>query len=185
MKHPLTILTLIAAVTTSLLACKSQQKVTTLPEPQPIAGPIIGGSAAPIAAIPKAVIYRTNGEFNQCVPINIDPLTGQIISYPAPTDILGQQPIPLTDGYLLDRRGIGPNTRFTTYTYTQYAALPAAPTPEQLIGHIIPDAHITTLVVLPILATQAAADTAAVNSLIRRGLPDCDIKITPATPLEQ
>ena len=49
-------------------------------------------------------------------------------------------PTPLADGYLLDNRGIGRNVAFLSYTYEEYAALPATPSPEELMEKVI-DKH--------------------------------------------
>jgi len=65
----------------------------------------------------------------------------QIISYPAPSDICPSghcaYPTPLNDGFWLDNRGIGPDVVFLSYTYNEYAALPAAPSLETLREQII------------------------------------------------
>ena len=125
----------------------------------------------------KAQIYQTSGDYLHNLPVQF--ADGNITSYPDPADITPESaPIPVEGGYLLDRRGVTPQTVFTTYTYTQYAALTAAPAISALKTAIIPGARVTRIVTLPISATQAAADTAAVNRLIRTGLPDCTTTFT-------
>ena len=126
--------------------------------------------------IPKAQVYRTNGNYNDNVPIQVADDGKTLISFPAPTDIDNQtKPLPLADGFLLDRRGISTDSRFTTYTYADYSALQAPPSIENLLKSIIPHAMITELVALPMTTQEALADTAAVNRLIRTGFPDCNI----------
>ena len=61
---------------------------------------------------------------------------------------------------MLDRRGIGPNTAFTSYTYEEYAALPEAPKPDSLMARIIDSTPFTELYALPITAAEAQADAA-------------------------
>lgn len=121
---------------------------------------VIGGTPPP-----RAVVYRTNGDYADCVPINVG--DGRILSYPAPSDVRGEEPIPVADGYLLDRRGVGPNTVFTRYTYAQYGALAQAPSADSLLAAVIPGSAVTASIVLPMSVQQAVADTAAVNAYIR------------------
>lgn len=124
------------------------------------------------AVMPKARIYRTNGDYRDKVPVSLDASRSTVVSYPAPTD-LSALPVQLADGYLLDLRGIGPNTAFTNYTYAEYSALEEAPSASQIKEALIPGARITEIVELTMTASEAAADTAACNRLIDRGLPGC------------
>lgn len=129
-----------------------------------VEGRVLGDSQADI---PHAVAYRTDGDYADCVPVNLAP-DGSLASYPAPSDIsAASEPLPLVDGFLLDRRGIGPNTVFTRYTYRQYAALPQAPSQQQLLDSVIPGSRVNEMVVLPMTTSEALADTAAVNEYIR------------------
>ncbi|MDE7125031.1 MAG: hypothetical protein K2O12_00920, partial [Muribaculaceae bacterium] len=66
------------------------------------------------AVMPKARIYRTNGDYRLNVPITLDSSRTEIVSYPGPSDIdMKMAPVVLDDGWLLDRRGVGVNTAFT------------------------------------------------------------------------
>ena len=59
------------------------------------------------AAIPRARVYRMNGDYADNVPVGTDG-NGRIISYPAPTDLsTASKPIQLAGGWWLDRRGVG------------------------------------------------------------------------------
>lgn len=132
---------------------------------------IIGG-AARTAAQPAAHIYKVNGRCADNVTAVI--ADGQLISYPAPSDIsAATAPVSLDNGWWLDRQGIGPNTVFLKWTRAQYAALSAAPSPAEIKEAVIPGAMLQALYQLPMSASQAAADTAAVNRLIAEGLPGC------------
>lgn len=118
--------------------------------------------------MPKALAYKTDGDYRLNVPITLNSSRTEIVSYPAPTDInLDMAPVALADGWLLDRRGVGENTAFTTYTYSEYASLSQAPTVEQLLAAVIPGARVTAMQRLPMTLTEALADTAAVNKLLR------------------
>lgn len=154
----------LAAVTAG---CRSTAD-TTLPAVQ-------AEEAAPAPmrrALPRAVIYKTNGDYRDNVPVTLSDDGTALVSYPAPTDLTElSTPLPLADGYLLDRRGVSENTRFTRYTYARYRALPASPAPATLIDSIIPGARVTELRRLDITLQQALGDTAAVNDLIRRSVP--------------
>lgn len=123
--------------------------------------PLLGGRNP----IPRAVVYRTNGNYNDNVAIRINPADSAIIYYPAPSDITPQTaPLPLADGWLLDRQGgIGDGTVFLKWTYAQYHNLPATPTLAQLRAAIIPNARVTRIERLKISLQEAQADTAAVN----------------------
>lgn len=165
---------LAAAVLATAAACGS--KKTTV-ESQSSETPVIigisprGGASGQFAYVPKARIYKTNGDYIANVPVTCDPATGAVVSYPAPGDVAGLAPVSLADGWLLDRRGVGPDSRFTSYTYSEYASLKSAPSLEQLQKAIIPDARVTELVEMPFAYSPNCA--AACDSLISRDLPGC------------
>lgn len=95
----------------------------------------------PAAAVAQTVIYKTTRNFDQLVPVVMNENRTEIVSYPAPSDLKhGDElmlPTPLIEGYLLDNRGIHPNTAFISYTYEEYAALPEAPSLETLMSRIV------------------------------------------------
>lgn len=121
----------------------------------------------------RAQIYKTSEPVADRVPIQLSE-SGQVISYPAPSDVKNQQPLPLIDGWLLDRRGITPTSAFTTYTYSDYSALPSAPSTGDLLKAVGPG-KVVRIVRLPMTPSQAASDTATVNALIRSGLKGCEV----------
>lgn len=141
--------------------------VTAATEPVPVApGPEIG-------AMPRAVIYRTNGYYPNQVPVTLNGTRTAIMSYPAPSD-LGpySTPLSLTGGYLLDRRGVNANTGFLRYTYDEYRALPEAPSPAELMEALIPDARVVEIRRLPMTIQQAESNTALIDSLISSNSPE-------------
>ena len=174
---------LTAIATMALLAlngCKSQSDGsnathTTVPDSRLIVneGPMPGGELL-ASAMPRAIVYRTGADYADKVPVNIDTRSGAIVGYPDPRDLhAASMPLPLAEGYLLDRRGISPSVAFTSFTYAQYAALKAAPTIEQLSESIINRHPIVEMYQLPISAAEAAADTAKVNDYIRAKFAGC------------
>lgn len=129
------------------------------------------------AIIPYVRIYRTSGDFADNVPVGLSGDRSYLVSFPSVKDVLPEStPIPLADGYLLDRRGIRPTTAFTTYTYAQYAALEKTPQPAKLLSSVIPGSRVTEIVEMPFhVGTDLAADTAKCNRLIRNGLKGCKV----------
>ena len=118
--------------------------------------------------LPKAIVYKTNVPCTDNVVISLNNDGTGVLSYPAPTDVSADSaPLQLPDGWLLDRRGIGPNPAFISMTYRQYAALQSAPSPAELLRMVLPDVHVTELRRLSMTPQQAEADTAAVMAEIR------------------
>lgn len=155
--------TLIALIIASamLSACKSSS-----------ISPTTSGNAIAVAALPQAQIYRTSTDVDALVPVQVNPVDGSLVSFPAPSDITGaQMPVVLHDGWLLDRRGISPNTRFLTYTYSRYHSLLETPSPAELKAAIVPDARVTEIVSLPYKMSEVTP--AMADSLISAGLPGC------------
>lgn len=120
-----------------------------------------------IGTPPAAVAYRTNGDYADNVPVNVD-AEGNLLSYPAPADVRDAKPLPLTDGYLLDRRGISESSTFTRYTYREYSKLAETPPVDSLKAAVISGSRVTEIVALPMTLTAAQADTAAVISYLRQ-----------------
>lgn len=138
--------------------------------PEPLSGPTQEQTGA--TYLPKAQIYRTTCERADLVPVNFSPDGKNIVSYPAPGDLPSTSPVRLAGGWLLDRRGINPATRFTSFTYAEYQAMEHAPTPQELMRNIDQTCRITEIRALPMTTSEAIADTAAVNRMIRTGLYD-------------
>lgn len=126
--------------------------------------------------IPHAVVYKTNGNFNDNVPIQVSADGKTLISFPAPTDLNSSSlPLVLTEGWLLDRRGVSVDTRFTSYKYSNYESLSSAPSVTDLLHSIIPNARIVEMIELPITTNEAVNDTTKVNQLIKNGFVNCKI----------
>lgn len=95
------------------------------------------------------VIYKTKTEYNNLVPVTLNNEKTTITSYPAPSDLFKNGeltlPTPLPNGYLIDNRGIGLNTAFTSFTYEEYSKLRQAPCIEELMNNIIDNDPIVEL----------------------------------------
>lgn len=132
--------------------------------------------------LPKALIYKTNGDYADKVPVNMSADRSSFVSFPAPSDIRKTStPIPLADGFLLDRRGISSSTVFLDITYKEYSELKSTPSISELRKMIIPGARVTEIVRLPYTLHEAVGNIEGVDSLINRQLPGCEILLRPAS----
>ena len=122
--------------------------------------------SSPITMVqPQAHVYKIAPQWADLVPVVI--ADGRLVSYPAPSDVTASTaPIALSDGWWLDRQGIGPNTAFLHWSRQQYAALDIAPSPSEILAAVVPDAHIEDFRELPITTAQAVADTAEVVKML-------------------
>ena len=173
--HSIRLMTLTALLSAGVAMTACHSSSDTVVASKPASGMAGGYRSMPgPAALPNACIYRTSIDVDAYVPVTVNPVDGTLVSYPAPTDITGaSMPVVLKDGWLLDRRGISPNTRFVRYTYSQYHDLSEAPSPAKLLESIIPDARVTEIVELPYkigTVTPAQAD-----SIIAGGLQRCEV----------
>ncbi len=86
--------------------------------------------------LPPLIIYSTRADYRFLVPVMMDDEKKEIVSFPDPRDLYvhGELAVPvlLERGYLLDRRGIGPNTAFLRLTYEEYATLDKVPSIAEL-----------------------------------------------------
>lgn len=176
--------TLTAACISLLLSCtfgscsshKNSDKSATIPSAQPVSNPYIMPTR-PTAMIPKARIYKTNGDYALNVPITLNESRDVIISFPAPSDITPEStPVALDNGFMLDRRGINANTAFLSISYSDYARLKSAPSIEELRKLIIPEARVTALYILPFDLQTAMNDMPQINNWIETGLNADGIK---------
>ncbi len=124
------------------------------------------GGAKPVSTIPAATAFRMSGDYADHVAISLDD-QGNITYFPAPTDISPDSaPLALTDGWWLNRQGIGANSVFTKYTFSEYAALPQVPTVAQLKEAIIPDARVTEMITLPYSINEAGSHVSEINDFL-------------------
>lgn len=161
--------------------CKQKQNDTTsMNESNNIVGkmPIGYGGVQPKQLAP-IVIYKTNGNYKQMVPVLLG-TDGSIISYPSRFD-LGTPgnfayPIELDNGYLWDRRGVGPNSAFLSLSYEEYAALPEDPSSTDLVNYIMDKKPFSFLAVCD-RSQLTEVTPAALNKYIADGFPGARILI--------
>lgn len=154
-----------------LTGCRKQIMVT---EPMPVAEEatttVTGSGVSRMQ--PRAIIYKTRGDYRNLVPITLDASKSRVVSYPAPTDLKGSEPTTLTDGYLLDNRGVGMNTAFTSYTYEEYSALKQVPSVGQLLKSIVDSDPM-----VEIYATDSARNSQNgvefYNKIVESGFREC------------
>ena len=90
---------------------------------------------------PPVIIYKTKKDYSQLVPVGLSPDKKSLQSFPAPGDVyyngMLAMPLPLSNGYLLDQRGIGPDVAFLSITYQQYSVLKKTPPADSLLKLVI------------------------------------------------
>jgi len=90
---------------------------------------------------PRALVYKTKKDYRKLVPVILSSDRSTIISYPHPSDLATGNgyslPVSLKQGYLLDKRGIGPEVAFLKLTYEEYAALKELPNLQEMYSWIV------------------------------------------------
>jgi len=80
---------------------------------------------------PSVIIYKTNKNYYQNVPIVLSEDKSRIVSFPDIKDLEKNNtymfPTRLESGYLLDNRGINENAAFLSITYDEYSKLEKTP----------------------------------------------------------
>lgn len=115
----------------------------------------------------KATAFKMSGPYadNVAITLNAD---GSLAYYPDPSDISEySKPVALGNGWYLNRQGITPNSRFTKYTFEEYAALKAVPTQQELISSIIPGAEVTDWQTLPYPAGEAMQHLPEIKAMLK------------------
>lgn len=158
-------------IATLMMGCSSDKaQVTAVSDDSSLPVTVVGYGSNSSKALPKAVIYRTNGDYTDNVPVNMNEQHTALASYPAPSDITSYStPVDLGDGWLLDRRGgVGINTVFLSYTYPQYAALKSTPSSGQLMDKVIPGSGVTRCIATPVSLNDAMANPEILKQYIPR-----------------
>lgn len=135
---------LILAIMISFISCcrKVQQNTT------PVTGSVPTYDSLDFIG-PPTIIYKTNKDYYDKVPVTLSEDKSKVISYPDIKDVYyeGQLSLPtrMSNGYLLDNRGISQNVAFISMTYQEYAALDKTPDPDELMKYIIDDEPIAEM----------------------------------------
>ena len=115
---------LLLGFTSLIVSCKTSRVQSAMPEEDA-----------------RLIVYRTRTDLYRQVPITLNEAKDRVISFPAPSDLYFEGelalPVKLNDGYLLDRRGIGPHTVFTSFTYKEYSRMDAPPSTQELLDSVI------------------------------------------------
>ena len=134
-------------------------------------GLIVGGKQI----MPHAFIYKTRKDYSKNVPVILSNDKTRISSYPDISDVYYNgklaYPTALEDGYWLDNKGIGANVAFLNYTYEEYSKLPKTPSAKDLYKRIIDKNPLVKMVDCGVRYNYKD-ETAALNSLIKEGLPN-------------
>ena len=90
---------------------------------------------------PPTIIYKTKNDYTEFVPVTLSEDKKTIISFPHPKDLFrnGELAFPteLSEGYLLDNRGIDTNVAFLEIRYKDYSRLETPPNPDSLLTRIL------------------------------------------------
>ena len=107
------------------------------------ASSVQGNSANPsqqsLQALTSIAVYKTKADYSNDVSVTLSFDGSKVASYPAPSDVEGQTPIALPDGYHVGRMiGAGqPNGAFLNISISDYASMPASSiTPDYLLAHV-------------------------------------------------
>ena len=123
--------------------------------------------------IAPVVIYKTNGDFFNNVPVLLSEDKTDITAYPDIKDVFYNgklaYPTRLENGYLLDNRGIGKNVAFLKFTYEEYSKLAATPTKEELYKMILTKNPLTELYRCDKFFKN---NIELLNETIKKGLPN-------------
>ena len=92
-------------------------------------------------ALPPCIIYKTKADYSKQVPVILSEHKTNITSYPDVSDIRKQgervYPTALSNGFLLDNRGIGPNVAFLDITYDEFIKGTETPGADELFQQIL------------------------------------------------
>lgn len=135
------------------------------PAPEAVEAPvrIVGGKPAVVL---KASAFRMNGDYSDKVAVTVGN-DGELIYYPAPTDITeNSKPLDLGGGWWLNRQGLSANSVFTRYSFEEYSALKNVPSREKLKEMIIPGSKVTAFEILPVPASKALNELDAIKEYL-------------------
>lgn len=98
---------------------------------------------------PPVIIYKTNADYYDKVPVTLSEDKSDIVSFPGIKDVFYKgklaYPTRLNKGYLLDNRGIDKNTAFLNITYEEYSKLEKTPSKDELYKMVLDKDPITEM----------------------------------------
>lgn len=141
----------VSGVASSASQPQVQPPMTVPPHAVQLPGQETGGEAIVL----KASAFKMSGDYANNVAVTLDD-SGNLVYFPAVSDIRpGSKPTLIGEGWWLNRQGLGPNSVFTKWTFEEYMALPATPSPAEIKSAIIKGAEVTEFRQLPVPAAQA------------------------------
>ena len=135
---------------------QSSESSTLAPTPAPASMRPKVLNSEPVGMLLNASVFKMNGDYadNVAVTMGVD---GRLVYFPSPSDIsASSKPVPVGEGWYLNRQGLGPGSVFTKWTFEEYKALESVPSPAEIIAAIIPGARVTEFETLPVTVSEAA-----------------------------
>ena len=130
------VLLLLICFTFSFTSCKTNKTVQK-------------ETSAVLSPGPHVIIYKTRENYFMHVPVVLSEDKKSLVSYPAPGDVFYNgdlaYPVKLEDGFLLDRRGITPQSGFLSWTYYEYSRFEKTPSPPELLMKMLDDDPFTLI----------------------------------------
>lgn len=124
------------------------------------------------------IIYKTNADFSDKIPVAVSKQTKKIVSYPALGDIYlnGKlaKPTKLDNGYWLDNFGVSAHSAYTSYSFDDYAKLEKAPKLDSLTMSIIEYNPIVEIYHCGSRSDFSTIDE--LNALVKSGFKNCKRK---------
>jgi hypothetical protein len=120
------------------------------------------------SASEPVVIYKTRNDYRNLVSVQLSADGKTVTAFPAPSDVRGQRPVPLADGYLL-KRMVG--DAFLSLSIEDYADHSPRFSAEELLRLIFDrDPYLEKYD----CSNCTPGDTASINNMIRSGrLKEC------------
>ncbi len=154
-----------------LFSCHCSKNATSAAESIPATG-----SINQVTRGAKAIVYKTDKDYSNLVPVTMNSEKTKIVSYPAPTDVFYKgilaKPTPLKNGYLLDNREINENTVFLNYTYEEYSRLSEAPSLQEMLLRVVEKNPMVEIIDCG-LRYQYKDEVKELNALIDANFPGC------------
>lgn len=116
---------------------------------------------------PAARAFRVNGPYLNNVMVILSDDGSEVVERPLINQVdASSAPIALADGWWLDVAAVDGSAAFLDWTYYQYSQLPATPSDEEILAHVIPGACITEIVELPLSRYYARRNPAVCDDMI-------------------
>lgn len=160
----------LSIITLFMYSCKTSKK-NNVSKPEDNEAAVGQKSHHQVVATAPVIIYKTTKDYYRNVPVGLSADKLAISSYPDISDIYFEgnlaYPTRLEQGYLLDNRGLGPNSVFIKFTYEEYSKLKTTPSPEILYNLITDKEPFSAMYKL-----NCKRDTSEINTMIRSGLKE-------------